>query len=128
MRLKFRTGIKIYDLGVVSNKITGDNIPDNNNTNELDPLGWLWRKICELAEKLGIPVWLLLLIILLPFIGIILTILSIIFPVVRQALKFVLKAIVKAVEWLLKALIWIIELPFKGIAWIINKCKGGGSA
>ena len=29
LRLKFRTGIKIYDLGVVSNKITGDNIPDN---------------------------------------------------------------------------------------------------
>lgn len=128
LRLKFRTGIKIYDLGVVSNKITGDNVPDNNNTNELDPLGWLWRKICELAEKLGIPVWLLLLMILLPFIGIILTILSIIFPVVRQALKFVLKVIVKVIEWILKALIWIIELPFKAIVWIINKCKGGGSA
>ncbi len=129
LRLKFRTGIKIYDLGTISNKITGSNTdPDNNNTNELDPLGWLWRKICELAEKLGIPVWALILIVVLIILAILLPILGLIFPVVGQALKVVFKAIGKLIKWLFNALVWIISLPIKGIFLIVNKCKGGGSA
>ena len=128
LRLKFRTGVKIYDLGTISNKITEDNIPGNNNTNELDPLGWVWRKICEFLEKLGIPVWALILIIVLIFLAILLPVLGLIFPVVGQALKVVFKAIGKLIKWLFNALVWIISLPIKGIVLIVNKCKGGGSA
>ena len=129
LRLKFRTGIKIYDLGTISNKITGSNTnPDNNNTNELDPLGWLWRKLCELADKLGIPVWLIILFIVIIFLAILLPVLSLIFPVVGQVLKVALKAVGKAVVWIFKALVWIVVLPIKGIVLLVNKCKGGGSA
>lgn len=124
LRLKFRTGVKIYDLGTISNKITGDNVPGNNNTEELDPLGWLKN----LVEKLGIPVWALILIIVLIFLAILLPVLGLIFPVVGQALKVVFKAIGKLIKWLFNALVWIISLPIKGIVWIVNKCKGGGTA
>lgn len=34
LRLKFETQGKVYNLGVVDNKQTGDLAPDNNNTNE----------------------------------------------------------------------------------------------
>ncbi len=129
LRLKFRTGKDLYDLGAVSNKITGSYTdPDNNNTNELDPLGWLWRKICEFLEKLGIPVWAFILIIVLIFLAILLPVLGLIFPVVGQALKVVFKAIGKLIKWLFNALVWIISLPIKCIVLIVNKCKGGGSA
>lgn len=121
LRLKFVTNGRLYDLGTVSNKITGDNVPDGGQSNEWDILGWL-------AEKLGIPAWVFILIIVLLILVIALPVLSLIFPAIGQALKALFKAIVKVIEWILKALIWIIELPFKGIAWIINKCKGGGSA
>lgn len=129
LRLKFRTGVKIYDLGTVSSKITGSNIaPDNKNTDELDPLGWLWRKLCELADKLGIPVWVIILFIVIIFLAVLLPVLSLIFPVVGQVLKIVLKAVIKTLEWLLKLLCWIITLPIKGIVWIVNKCKKGGGS
>ena len=128
LRLKFRTGVKIYDLGVISNKITGDNIPGNNNTNEYAGFfEWLWRMICELAEKLGIPVWVFILIIVVILLAILLPILGLIFPPVGQILKLVIKAVIKAVEWLFNALVWIISLPIKAIVWIVNKVKGGGS-
>ena len=128
LRLKFRTGIRIYDLGVISNKVTGDDVPGNNNTNEYAGFfEWLWRKICEFAEKLGIPVWALILIIVLIFLAILLPVLGLIFPVVGQALKVLFKAIGKLIKWLFNALVWIISLPIKGILWIVKKCKGGGS-
>ena len=40
LRLKFETAGKVYNLGVVDNKQTGDNSPDNNNTNEYDFGNW----------------------------------------------------------------------------------------
>ena len=125
LRLKFRTGVKIYDLGTISNKITGSNTdPDNNNTNELDLLGGLK----DLGDKLGIPVWLIILFIVIIFLVILLPVLGLIFPVVGQALKVVFKAIGKLIKWLFNALVWIISLPIKVIVWIVNKCKGGGTA
>lgn len=121
LRLKFVTNGRLYNLGVISNKITGDDVPDGGQSNKFDVLGWL-------ADKLGIPEWLIILIIVLIILAIALPILGLIFPVVGQVLKLAFKGIIKALEWLIKAIIWIIELPFKGIVWIVNKCKGGGSA
>ncbi len=129
LRLKFRTGIKIYDLGAVSNKITGSStIPDNNNNNEIDPLGWLGRLFDKLANALGIPTWVIYLIIVLLLLGVLLSILGFVFPVVGQVLKVIINFIGKLIVWLVKAIIWLIELPIKVIIWIINKCKGGDSA
>ncbi len=44
MRLYFECEGKPYNLGVVSNKQTGDNKPDNNNTNEWNPDIGEWIK------------------------------------------------------------------------------------
>ncbi len=124
LRLKFITNGRLYDLGTVSDKITEDNVAGGGEKNKYDPFRWLK----DLANKLGIPTWVFILIIVLLIFAIALPILSLIFPIVGQVLKVVFKAIVKVIEWILKALIWIIELPFKAIVWVINKCKGGDSA
>ncbi len=124
LRLKFITNGRLYDLGAVSNKITGDNIPGGGEKDTFDPFRWLK----DLVEKLGIPVWALILIIVLIFLAILLPVLGLIFPVVGQALKVIFKAIGKLIKWLFNALVWIISLPIKGIVWIVNKCKGGGTA
>lgn len=121
LRLKFLTNGRLYDLGTVSNKITGDNVRDGGQSNKWDIFGWL-------ADKSGIPVWALILIIVLIFLAILLPVLGLIFPVVGQALKVVFKAIGKLIKWLFNALVWIISLPIKGIVLIVNKCKGGGFA
>lgn len=129
LRLKFITGFKLYDLGAVSSKITGSNTEwDNTNPNESDFFGWLGRLFKKLAEKLGIPEWVLILIIVILVLAILMPILGLIFPPLGQILKLVLKGIIKALEWLIKAIIWIIVLPFKCIVLIVNKVKGGGSA
>lgn len=103
LRLKFVTDGVTYNLGVVDDKQTGGLAPSNTNTKENDPWGWLLR-------TLGIPEWLLILLIVVIKLAILLPVLSIIFPVFGQILKVVFKCI-----W------WVICLPFRGIAWVCKK-------
>lgn len=96
LRLKFVTDGIVYNLGAVSDKVTGDNIPGNDNTNEWDIpeffgdglFGLSWETLIMIAAGI------VLLIILMPFLP---TIASII--------------------------VWIISLPFKLIAGIVNGIK-----
>lgn len=124
LRLKFMTNGKLYDLGAVSSKVSGDNIPGGGETDTFDPFRWLK----DLTEKTGIPEWGWILIIVLIILAIAAPILALVFPVVGQAIKALFKFIVWLVSWLLKALIWLIELPFKAVIWLVQKItdKGGG--
>ena len=64
LRLNFMSDGTAYNLGAVANKVTGDSIPDNVNTNEYDPLGWIFglfdetnallQKILSLILSLGL--------------------------------------------------------------------------
>ncbi len=134
LRLKFETEGKVYNLGVVDNKQTGSNSPDNTNTDELDPTGWFTRKLKEILDSLfgwinDLPWWVWLVVVLM-VIAILLPVLSIIFPAVGRVVASVCKGIVTAIVWLCKGVWWIICLPFKGIIAIVRKIKdrkdGGG--
>ncbi len=109
LRLKFVTGGKLYDLGAVSDKVTGDNKPGNKNTNERLSL-WEW-----LEKITGVPAWGWKLIALCIVLLILLPLLAIIFPAFGQALL-----------WILKGLGWLICLPFRGIAALVRKIKDKG--
>ncbi len=117
LRLKFVTAGKLYNLGTVSDKVTGDDKPGNNNTNEYASL-WEW-----LSRITGIPQWIWKLIAAAIILAIFLPILSAIFPVVGQILSVVLKAIGTAFVWLCKGVWWLICLPFKAIAALVRKIR-----
>jgi hypothetical protein len=93
LRLKFETDGKVYNLGVIDNKQTGDGIPDNNNTNEFDfSLIGSTTNIWSLIKLvLGLVVIVVLLIVLLPIIT----------PII---------------SYLIKGIIWLVTLPFKLIS------------
>lgn len=125
LNLIFVTDGKFYNLGAVSDKVTGSNKPDNTNQNEID----LSFGIIEwLADKTGLPEWLWRLICYgvpaLIVLAIALPVLSVVFPIFGQVLLIVLKSVGKALLWLLKGLLYVLLLPFKGIAALIRKIRG----
>lgn len=117
LRLKFVTAGKLYNLGTVSDKVTGDDTPGNNNTNEYASL---WEWLCRIT---GIPEWAWKWIGVAIVLAIFLPILSAIFPVLGQLLATVLKTIGVGFVWLCKGILWLICLPFKGIAAFIHRIK-----
>lgn len=119
LRLKFVTAGKTYNLGTVSDKVTGS----------INPVGGVKEKswldlLCEWLESVtGVParVWKII-ICALPFL-ILLPILAAVFPVFGNVLSIVVQAIGKAFVWLCKGVFWLICLPFKGIAALVRKIK-----
>lgn len=117
LRLKFYSSGKLYNLGAVSDKVTGANKPGNYNTDEHASF-WEW-----LSRVTGIPEWVWKFIFVVLILAICLPILSLVFPVFGQVLAAVFKVIGKAFVWLFKGLWWLICLPFKGIAALVRKIK-----
>lgn len=123
LRLKFITDGKVYNLGAVSDKVTGDSKPGNNNTNEFaSMLEWLSRLT-------NIPEWALILIAVVIVLMILMPILSVFCPVLGQVLVWVFKIIGKGFAYLVKGVWLMIRLPFKAIGMLFQKIKdskGGG--
>lgn len=99
LRLKFETNGKVYNLGVVDNKQTGDMNPDNNNTFEFDFSNW--GKLNWLKYVLAIIAVILLCVVLAP----------------------ILPYIIKAVIWVVLLPFKAIGVLFKGIKNAANKDK-----
>lgn len=120
LRLKFKSNGKVYNLGVVDNKQSGDDKPGNVNP-KFD--FWQW-----LADLLGIPVWAVKLIVYGVFallvLAISLPILSAIFPVVGQFLKALLTGLLSVFKYLFIGLWYVISSPVRLIALIVRKCRG----
>lgn len=87
LRLKFETNGKVYNLGVVDNKQTGDGVPDNNQPS---PPWWIWLILGFLC-----------LIILLP-----------IFPGLFNFFVKTIEIIFLALKWLFKGIWYVISAPF----------------
>lgn len=109
LRLKFITAGKTYNLGAVSNQVTGDDNPGNTNTNELDFFGWLERIT-------GVPQWVWKALAVIIPLAILLPVLSAIFPVVGEILKKVFQGL-----W------WLICLPFRGIKALIDRSRSNSA-
>ena len=106
LRLKFMTNGRVYNLGAVSNEVTGSGKPGNINTDEMLDL-WDW-----LTQETGVPQWVWKTLFSVVVIAVVLLVLSLIFPPFAQIMLVVLKGI-----W------WVICAPFKGIAALVQKIK-----
>lgn len=84
LRLKFKSLNKVYDLGVIDNKQTGDGEPDNKYTTKTS-LSW-WLKI--------------------------LIIIACIIVIVIFA-PWIIQILFKILWWVLKAVWWVLTLPFE---------------
>jgi len=111
LRLEFEADGKVYNLGTVSNVVTGPEQPPVVQPNEVED--W-WKK---LLDKLGeIPWWAWVLIIV-AVVAIVVGVLSIFFPVLRGVLKVIGKIILAV----FKVLWLIISAPFRGIAALVKR-------
>lgn len=117
LRLRFKSNGEIYNLGVVDGKGTGSGNPDNI-PKTMGFLAYIWHCIVAFftgtATTIEIIVAIVVLFICVPFVPVLITILSLTFPAFREVMKKIFKGI-----W------WIISAPFRFIAWIIRKIKGG---
>lgn len=115
LRLKFETDGKVYNLGVVDNKQTGDEIPGNEfESDSFNFWRYVWNCILKLfkgeasfVEGAVAVVALFICFMLLPALIIVL---SVLFPTFGAVVKTILKGI-----W------WVICLPFRGIAKLFGK-------
>lgn len=127
LRLKFRYGKDTYDLGAVSDTVTGDKRP-SNGSEEIGFWAYVWRCIYRLfkgtATLVEQIVAVVAIFICLMFLPLLLLIISLCSPAFAAVMKSVLRAIGKVLLWLLKGLWWVVCLPFKGIAALINKKRG----
>lgn len=112
LRLEFRIGVQIYNLGAVSDKVTGDEdpgnkpSPDNNGCAGFN-LRDLWKYIL-----LGIAV-IIVIVLVIAF-----------FPYIVNLVIWLIKMLIKLLIAVLKGLWLIISAPFRGIAALIRKGKG----
>ena len=124
LRLKFEYMGKVYDLGAVSDKVTGGTPEFNDPSSKPDIFS-------RLAKLLGIPVWaakaLFFGVLALVVLAIALPVLSLVFPVFGQMLKTLFGALWTGVMWLLKGILWLVLLPFKGVAALVRKIRDKGT-
>lgn len=110
LRLEFEADGKVYNLGTVSNVVTGPEKPPVEQPDEVEDF---WQKV---LDKLGeVPAWAWVIIIV-AVVAIVVGVLSIFFP----ALRGILKGLWLAVKWLCKVLWLIISAPFRGIAALVK--------
>ncbi len=103
LRLEFETDDKLYNLGVVDNKQTGNNFAGV-------PIDSLFSLFEWLEWATGVPEWVWILIAILVPIAILLPVLSAVFPAFGSVVLATLNGLLR-----------LVCLPFKGIAALIRK-------
>ena len=120
LRLHFKSNGVVYNLGVVDNKQSGDDIPGNQTDKTL------WEKFidfCKFLESVtGVSYIIWAIIFLAVPVLIVLSILSIFIP----PLRLIFKGIWVVIKYVFIALWWLVSLPFRGIYALIKKIKGSG--
>lgn len=131
LRLEFETDGKVYNLGAVSDMVSGDDFAGNAEKVEKEK-NW-FEKFVDFFKNLWNKVkgfftthswWEILLIILAIFAGIVLVV-ALVIAIIKFGIIAVLKAILWFFKMLFKAVWWLICLPFRGIAALINRNKDG---
>lgn len=120
LRLNFDVDGKTYDLGTISDIVSGDNLPGNGDITQAQTF-WEW-----LTSVTGIPLWGWILIGVAVLLVILLPVLSAICPAVGQVLLWIVKGVGFFVKYLFLGLWYIISAPFRLIAWLIGRKKNDG--
>ena len=113
LRLEFEVNGKHYNLGAVSNVVSGPETPSDEIGNAIDEF---FKGIGAVLAKIPWWGWLIIFGVIAV---IVIFILSFFFPVLRVALQ----AILKGLQAVFKAIWWVICLPFRGIAGIIRNVR-----
>lgn len=113
LRLSFETDNKIYNLGVVDNKQTGNNKPINTPIDD--------------GKFAGLPIWAWIIIIVAVVIVIVLILICVFVPgaapAIGKGLLVVGKGILFGIYYLFYGLFWIISAPFRLIANAVKNRK-----
>lgn len=104
LRLEFEKDGQLYNLGVVDNKQTGSGSP--SAASAFNFIKWL-------ADKIGIPQWAVILIIVIICLIVVLPLLAAFLPVVFNVIKYIFKGL-----WI------ILTLPFRLIKWLSKRRRG----
>lgn len=128
LRLKFMSDGYCYNLGAVSNSLTGSNTPGNSGN--IGFWAYIWRCIVRLfngtatlTEQIIAIVFIFLVVLVLP---ILLTVLSFSFPVFGAVMKKILKGIWLGFKYFFIGLWYVISSPVWLIIVIVHKIKNGG--
>lgn len=113
LRLEFEVNGKHYNLGAVSNVVTGPEAPRDEIGNAVDEF---FKDI--LAALANVPWWAWL-IIFIVLVIIVIAILAIFFPVLRVVLQWILNGL----QTLLKGIWWVVCLPIRGVAAFIKSVQ-----
>ena len=122
LRLEFETDGRVYNLGTVSDMVSGDNSPGNVEPKPEEES--FWDKVGKFFEKLwnnvkGFKWWHWLLIVLGVIAGI-----ALIISIVSFGIKEVFKFIFWLIGKLIQGLWWLVTLPFRAIGGAIKNRKG----
>lgn len=135
LRLNFLSNGKVYNLGVIDNKQTGNGVnkPDNpaDDVNSLDGLIARWEAFLEKLEIFWDNVrkafewfvehwWVIIVSIVL-----IALIVGLIVAIVKKGAAVAFKAIGKVLWWVLKIIFYIVTLPIWLIIWGVRAIKKG---
>lgn len=105
LRLYFRTGARLYNLGVVDNKQSGDQKPDNNDTSAADGAKKEWEEFVKgFKDFWNNYKWF--------FIAVLIVIVISILSVFVKPVWFVVKNVLKGVWWVLTAPVRLIIYAF----------------
>lgn len=127
LRLKFVTNGKTYNLGAVSDKVTGDDIAGNAPA-KIGFFAYIWRCIVRLfkgtasiIEGLVAVVAILVVLVLLP---VLLIVLSLVFPAFRAVLLWIVKGVGYVCKYLCIGLWYVISAPVRLVIGIVHKIRG----
>ncbi len=113
LRLEFEVDGKPYNLGAVSNVVSGGENPVDNKGNAINEF---FKDVLAALAKVPWWAWLIIFGVIAL---IVIFILSFFFPVFQVILQVILKVLLG----IGKGLLWVISLPFKGIAAIIRSVQ-----
>lgn len=126
LRLAYDLNGTVYNLGVVGNVQSADNVIDN-----VPPKSGFWEKLIEFFKSLWNKIvsffadnwyWVLIVVAVI--------VILIFLPVVGPVIKSGFKLMGKALKHIGKALLWLITAPFRFVKWIVEKIRErkGGAA
>ena len=126
LRLEFETGGKVYNLGAVSDVVSGDDMPGNvNQSNDFNFFTYIWNCLVKLFTGKADLVETLVAIFVLFVVVALLPILGFIFPTFGRGLLWLLKGVAYVIKYLFIAIWYVISSPFRLIAWLVNRRQGG---
>lgn len=113
LRLEFEVDGKHYNLGAVSNVVTGPETPQDEIGNAVDEF---FKNILAALARVPWWAWLIIFGVL---VIIVIAILSLFFPVLRVVLQVIIKDLLAV----FKGVWWVVCLPFRAIAALVNSAQ-----